>query len=50
MTDQKNQIKLSADFIKANSPFKGKVSFAVVTCSKTLIFERLQNCKKIKVL
>lgn len=31
MTEQKKQIKLSADFIRANSPFNSKVNFAVIT-------------------
>lgn len=48
MTDQKNQIKLSADFIKANSPFKGKVSFAVITYKDPSFLKDYKIVKRLK--
>ncbi|HAX48732.1 MAG TPA: purine-nucleoside phosphorylase [Ignavibacteria bacterium] len=47
MTEQKNQIKLSADFIKANSPFKGKVNFAVMTFKDPAFLKEYKIVKKI---
>ena len=48
MTEQKNQIKLSADFIKANSPFKGKVNFAVITYKDPSFLKDYKIVKRIK--
>jgi purine-nucleoside phosphorylase len=48
MTEQKEQIKLSADFIKASSPFKGNVNFAVITYKDPSFLKDYKAVKKIK--
>ncbi|MEO8513962.1 MAG: purine-nucleoside phosphorylase [Ignavibacteria bacterium] len=48
MTEQSKQIKLSADFIKANSPFKGNVNFAVITYKNPSFLKDHKVIKKIK--
>ena len=48
MTEQKNQIKLSADFIKASSPFKSKASFAVITYKDPSFLKDYKIVKKIR--
>lgn len=48
MTEQKEQIKLSADYIKANSPFKGVVNFAVITYKNPSFLKDYKVIKKIQ--
>lgn len=48
MTEQKKQIKLSADFIKANSPFKNSVNFALITYRNPSFLKDYKTIKKIK--
>lgn len=48
MTEQKEQIKLSEDFIKANSPFKGNIDFAVITYYNASFLKDYKIVKKIK--
>lgn len=48
MTEQKELIKLSADYIKANSPFKGSVNFAVITYNNPSFLKDYKAVKKIK--
>jgi purine-nucleoside phosphorylase len=48
MTEQKELIKLSADFIKANSPFKGNVSFALITYNNPSFLKEFKIIKRIK--
>ncbi len=47
MTEQKEQIKLSADFIKANSPFKENVNIAIVTYNNPSFLKDYKVIKKI---
>ncbi len=47
MTEQKKQLKLSADFIKANTPFKGNVTFAVITYKNPSFLKDYRVIKKI---
>ncbi len=48
MTEQKELVKLSADYIKANSPIKGSVNFAVITYKDPSFLKEYKAVKKIK--
>lgn len=48
MTEQKEQIKHSAEYIKSNSPFKGSVNFAVITYKDPSFLKDYKIIKKIK--
>lgn len=48
MTEQKEQILLSADFVKKNSPFKGKTDLAIITYRDPSFLKDYKAVKKIK--
>ncbi len=48
MTEQKQSIQLSADYIRKNSPFKGSVNFAVITYYNPSFLKDYKVIKKIK--
>lgn len=48
MTEQKEQLKQSAEYLKSNSPFKGSVNFAVITYKNPLFLKDYKVIKRIK--
>ncbi|HMT11893.1 MAG TPA: purine-nucleoside phosphorylase [Ignavibacteria bacterium] len=48
MTEQKEQILLSADFVKKNSPFKGKTDLAIITYRDPSFLKDYKAVKKLK--